>query len=91
MSFTYSQSLLQTATFMQSAIAKTLSLIENLDFSPAFGPIEARQFFKIQARARSEPDLTRKARTRLTTLTHKTVLHDETRIKSDGYEASGSC
>ena len=36
------------------AIAKTLSLTENLPFGTAFSPIEARQFFKIQARARPE-------------------------------------
>ena len=36
---------------MQSAIAKTLSVTENLDFAPASrGPIEARQFFKVQTR-----------------------------------------
>ena len=52
--------------------AKTLSLTENFDFTEACGPIQARQFFKIQARARPEPDPTRKARARLTTLTQPT-------------------
>ena len=52
MSFVHPQShQLRTAIFIQSAIAKTLSLTENLDFSPAYGPIETRQFFKIQAQA----------------------------------------
>ena len=37
-------------------ISKTLSLAENRDFALASGPIEARQFFKIQAQARREPD-----------------------------------
>ena len=31
-----------------------LSLTENLDFTPASGPIEAGQFSKIQARSRPE-------------------------------------
>ena len=48
------------------AIAKTLSLTENLDFPPTYGLIEARQSFKIQAR--TEPNPTREARARLTTL-----------------------
>ena len=39
------------------AIAKTLSLNENVDFAPACGLIEARQFLKIQARPENpEPD-----------------------------------
>ena len=50
------------------AIEKTLSLTENLDFTPASGPIEVRQFFKIQTRARPEPNPARKARARLTTM-----------------------
>ena len=36
------------------SIAKTLSFTENLDFAPASGAIEARQFFKNQARTRPE-------------------------------------
>ena len=35
---------------------KTLSLTENLDLPLAYGPIEARQCFKIQARIEPEPD-----------------------------------
>ena len=38
------------------ASEKTLSLTENLDFTPASGPIEVRQFFKIQTQARPEPN-----------------------------------
>ena len=55
MSFIHPQSnQLQTVIFIQGtlcfipAIAKTLSLNENLDFAPASGPIEARKFFEIQ-------------------------------------------
>ena len=36
-------------------IAKALSLFENLHFAPAFGPIEARQIFKIQVRTQTDP------------------------------------
>ena len=50
------------------AIEKTLSLTENFDFTPASGPIEVRQFFKIQIQARPEPNPTQKARARLTTM-----------------------
>ena len=61
MSFIQSHShQLLTAIFVQgflllySTIAKTLSFAENFDFAPASGPIETRQFFKFQARARPE-------------------------------------
>ena len=40
-------------------IAKTLWLSKNLNFAPASGPIEARQFFKIQDRSRPALDPTR--------------------------------
>ena len=62
-SFTHPQPhQLRTAIFIPGslcfnpAIVKTLSLIEILDFTPASDPIEARQVFRIQARARNEPD-----------------------------------
>ena len=51
MRFTHRQSRhLRTAILIQSAIVKTLSLTENLDFAPVVGPIEVRQFFKIRTR-----------------------------------------
>ena len=52
-----------------------ISLTENLDFASTSGPIEARQFLKIQTRARPEPDPTRKARVRLTTTTQGSNPH----------------
>ena len=53
MSFTHSQShQLRTAIFTQSVIAKSISLIENFNFSTASGPIEARNFSK----SNPEPD-----------------------------------
>ena len=64
MSFTHPQSLqLRTAIYgilfalLQQSRLKTTPLAEIVDFAPTSGPIEAQQFFKIQAQTRPEkPD-----------------------------------
>ena len=60
MSFTHPQSRqLPTAIFMQGVqfalFQQSQKLVENLNLTPAFGLIEARQFFKIQAQTRLYP------------------------------------
>ena len=59
---------------------KTLSLTENFDFAPGSGPIDARKFFKIQARTRLEPDPIRKARAHLTTMDIRTIKSDDFKV-----------